>query len=76
MLTGTFHAGRCDVAVRATVASLLTAPALGWSVALGIVIRPLGNDVIDGLDGAELANCHRALREVEDVIVVTMDLLQ
>jgi hypothetical protein len=52
MLTGTFHAGRCDVAVRAVVTPLLTATVLGWSVALGIVIHPVDNDVVDGLGGA------------------------
>jgi hypothetical protein len=70
MLTGTFHTIRCDLAVRAAVTPLLTAPALGWSVALGIVIRPADNNVVDGLDVAELASCHSALREVEDVVVV------
>jgi hypothetical protein len=70
MLTGTFHAGRYDVAVRAALAPHLTALALGWSVALGIVIRPADNDVVNGLDVAELASCHRALRKVEDVIIV------
>jgi lauroyl/myristoyl acyltransferase len=43
MLTCTFHAGWCDVAVRAAVTH----------VALGIVIRPADNDVVDGLDVAE-----------------------
>jgi hypothetical protein len=67
MLPGTFHAGRCDVAVRAAVAPLLAAPALGWSVAFGIVIHPADNDIIDGLDVAELASRHGARREVYNV---------
>jgi hypothetical protein len=64
MLTGIFLASRCDMAVRTAVAPLLAAPALGWSVALGIVIRPADNDIVDGFDVAELASYHRALREV------------
>jgi hypothetical protein len=71
MLTGTFHASRGDVAMRAAMGPLLTAPALSWSVTLGIVIRPADNDVIDGSDVAELASCHSALREV---IVVLLQL--
>jgi hypothetical protein len=74
MLAGTSYAGRCDVAVRAAVAPLFTTPALGWSMALGIVIRPADSDVIDGFDVAELASCHSALREVEDEIVVLQQL--
>jgi hypothetical protein len=74
MLAGTSHAGRCDISVRAAMAHLLTAPALGWLVALGIIIRPADNDVIDGFDAAELASFHSAFREVEDEIVVLQQL--
>jgi hypothetical protein len=74
MLTGTFHSSRCDLAVRATLAPFLTALALGWSVALGIIIRPADSDVFDCFYVAKLASCHGALREVEDVVVVLQQL--
>jgi hypothetical protein len=50
MLTGTFHAGRCDVTVTVAVAPLLTALVLGWSVALGIVIRAANTVIILRMD--------------------------
>lgn len=70
MFTGTFDASRLEMAVRASVAPLLTAPTLGRSVALGIVVRPANNYVVDRFDVAQLACCHRPLGEVQDVIVV------
>jgi hypothetical protein len=57
------------VAVRAALASC-------WSVALGIVIRPADNDVVNGLDVAELASCHSALCKVDDVFVVLQQLFR
>jgi hypothetical protein len=70
VFTGTLDASRLKMTVRASVAPLLTASTLGRSVALGIVIRPANNYVVDRLYVAQLACCHRPLCEAQDVIVV------
>jgi hypothetical protein len=43
-------------------------------MALGIVIRPADNKIVDGLDITELASCHSPLREAQDEIVVLQQL--